>query len=215
MTARIPLLSLCIVLLSACSLTYTEEEPEVSHIPELVFSDAEYLSYEDGRMTMRLATQRLEQYQEDDSFYAAHVSFETYTEEGELSAEGFCQMISANPDDERYTLLGDVSVDSVEEDLLLRARSVQWDGRKEQLVASATDAIELVRGRRRWEGDAGDAEAAPASDGQAAEGAEGEAQSRIELTGTGFSASAVSRSFEFDGEVSGVIYTRKGQGAAR
>ncbi len=208
---RLLLLGFSVLSLVSCSLTYTVEEPEVSHIPELVFFDAEYLSYEDGRMTMRLATQRLEQYQEDDSFYASQVSFSTYTEEGELSAEGFCQMIAANPDEERYTLLGNVSVDSVEEDLLLRARSVQWDGRKEQLVASATDAIELVRGRRRWEGDAGDAETAPASEGPA----EGETQSRIELTGTGFSASAVSRSFEFAGEVSGVIYTRKGQGAAR
>lgn len=210
---RLLLLGFSVFSLVSCSLTYTVEEPEVSHIPELVFFDAEYLSYEEGRMTMRLATQRLEQYQEDDSFYAAQVSFSTYTKDGKLSAEGFCQMIAANPDDEQYTLLGNVSVDSVEEDLLLRARSVRWDGKKEQLVASATDAIELVRGRRRWEEGTGGPEAASSGEAQEARVAE-EGQSRIEMSGTGFSASAVSRSFEFSGEVSGVIYTRKGQGAA-
>lgn len=182
----------------SCSLTYREAEPEVSHIPELIFSDAEYISYEEGKTSMVLQTNLLEQYREDSSFYASNVSFSTYTEEGELSAQGYCEMISVDSDDKHYTLLGNVVVDSIEEDMVFKAHSMQWDGKSEQLVTSSSDSINLVRGKRRWD------------KGGTAEDKEG-ADTWIEMTGVGFSSSATSVSFDFSGKVSGFIYTRKKQ----
>ena len=76
---------------------------------------------------------------------------------------------------------------------MVRAQALKWDGVREQLTAGGNDTLELVRGSSSGRDDRQD----------------GESTSRIELVGTGLSASAVSRSFQFSGEVSGTIYTRR------
>lgn len=197
---RFLLLGISIFSLVSCSLSYEVEEPQVSHIPELVFTDVEYLDYEDGMVSMMMHGKQLEQYRDDNALYGREISFSTYDQEGAVSAEGHSDMISINTSGKRYSLLGDVFVNSLEEDFALRAQSLKWDGVREQLAAGVGDAIELVRGNRQRE----------VSFGGAAR-QEGGGTSRIEMTGIGFSASAVSRSFQFSGEVSGTIYTRKKQ----
>ena len=139
----------------------------------------------------------LEQYQNDGALYGSQVFFTTYNKEGELSAEGRSQMISANNSDELYALLGQVEIQSFEEDLVIKADSLSWDGKAEQLVTGALDTIELKKNSK--------AEAASSQDGE-------QSSSRMELTGTGFSASGSTMDFQFTGAVSGKIYTNKTEG---
>lgn len=195
MMVRFLLLVLSVFSLAACSLSYKVEEPQVDHIPELVFTEVEYLSYEDGRVRMQMGSTQLEQYRDDNALYGKDVSFSTYNQDGDLSAQGHSQMIAVNSTDQQYSFLGDVFIDSLQEDLVVRAQSLHWDGIDQQLTSGVRDTLELVRGSSSGGDDRQD----------------GEATSRIELAGTGFSASAVSRSFQFSGGVSGVIVTGKQQ----
>ena len=194
---RLFLLVLGSLFLFSCSLTYKSEEPDVTHVPELVFSNARYVSYQEGKVSMVLDADILEQYQNDGALYGSQVFFTTYNKEGELSAEGRSQMISANNSDELYALLGQVEIQSFEEDLVIKADSLSWDGKAEQLVTGALDTIELKKNSK--------AEAVSSQDGE-------QSSSRMELTGTGFSASGSTMDFQFTGAVSGKIYTNKTEG---
>ena len=193
---RLLILALGSLSLFSCSLTYKSEEPDVTHVPELVFSNARYVSYQEGKVSMVLDADILEQYQNDGALYGSQVFFTTYNKEGELSAEGRSQMISANNSDELYALLGQVEIQSFEEDLVIKADSLSWDGKMEQLVTGALDTIELKKN----------------NNGESSSQNGGTASSRMELTGTGFSASGSTMDFQFTGAVSGKIYTNKTEG---
>lgn len=192
---RFFLLVLCVFSLFSCSLTYHSEEPQVSHIPELVFSDARFVSYEDGTVSMILDAYHLEQYQDDSALYGSLVHFTAYNKEGELSAEGSSQMISADSSRKMYSLLGDVEIESFEENVILKTDSISWDGRAEQLVTGSSDTISIRRGKDE-----------EASEGETDETREG-SSSRVEIEGSGFSASGVTMGFQFTGPVTGTIYT--------
>ena len=169
----------------------------MSHIPELVFSDARFVSYDEGRVSMILETSLLEQYQNDSALYGSQVHFTTYNEEGELSAEGSSQMISANSSQKLYSLLGDVEIESFEENMIVRTDSISWDGRTEQLVTGSTDTISIKKGTSE--------ESPKTGAGEKKEGS----SNRIEMEGSGFSASGLTMSFQFTGPVAGTIYSSK------
>jgi len=192
---RLFLLALCGFSLFSCSLTYHSEEPQVSHIPELVFSDARFVSYEDGKVSMILNASLLEQYQDDSALYGSQIHFTTYNKEGKLSSEGSSQMISADSSQKMYSLLGDVEIESLEEDVILKTDSIRWDGRTEQLITGGSDTISIRKGKNQG-----------ASEREADEAREG-ASSRIEMEGSGFSASGITMDFQFTGPVAGTIYT--------
>ena len=190
--ARLLLLALWGLFLCSCSLTYQSQEPEVAHVPELVFSQARYVSYQDGKVSLVLEAAVLEQYQKDGALYGSQVHFSTYNDEEKLSAEGSCQLISADSSSERYALLGQVEITSFDENLTLHTQSLSWDGKTQQLITDAQDTLELKKGTAQ--------EAAPSTS--------------IELTGSGFSASGVTGNFQFTGAVSGKIYTATAKGEA-
>ena len=81
--ARFFLLALWGLFLCSCSLNYQSEVAEVAHVPELVFSQARYVNYQEGRVSMVLEAAVLEQYQEDGALYGSQVHFSTVTVEGE------------------------------------------------------------------------------------------------------------------------------------
>ena len=181
--------------LLSCSLSYQSEEPDVSHVPELVFSEARFASYEAGKMNLVLEAAALEQYQDDGNLYGYQVHFTSYNQEGVAAAEGFSRLLSANTKEEQYTLLGGVEITSFEENMTLKSSGIRWDGNTEQLVTGDGETLELQK--------TGGAETASAGSSQEAAGS----TSRIEITGTGFSASGATRTFQFTGPVSGTMYT--------
>lgn len=194
---RFFLLVLCGFFFFSCSLTYHSEEPQVSHIPELVFSDARFVSYEEGKVSMILEATLLEQYQDDSALYGSQVYFTTYNKEGEVSAEGQSQVISANSSRKKYSLLGNVEIESFEDDVIIKTDSISWDGRSEQLITGSSDTISIKKGKSET-----------ASENEVSEKTEG-SSNRIEMEGSGFSASGLTMKFQFTGPVVGTIYTSK------
>lgn len=194
---RFFLLVLCGFFFFSCSLTYHSEEPQVSHIPELVFSDARFVSYEEGKVSMILEATLLEQYQDDSALYGSQVYFTTYNKEGEVSAEGQSQVISANSSRKKYSLLGDVEIESFEDDVIIKTDSISWDGRSEQLITGSSDTISIKKGKSET-----------SSENEVSEKTEG-SSNRIEMEGSGFSASGLTMKFQFTGPVVGTIYTSK------
>ena len=164
----------------------------MAHVPELVFSQARYVSYQEGKVSLVLEAAVLEQYQKDGALYGSQVHFSTYNDEEKLSAEGRCQLISADSAKEQYALLGQVEITSFEENLTLHTQSLSWDGKTQQLITDTQDTLELKKGAAQ--------ESAPSTS--------------IELTGSGFSASGITGNFQFTGAVSGKIYTTTAEGEA-
>ncbi len=183
----------CVVpFLFSCSLKYTEEELEELGVPEIVFSDADYLRYEDGKVVVQMQADELEQYRDDNAMYAKNVNFKTFNAEGNLSAEGTCNLICANTVSDSYVLIGSVDLVSHENKMSLSTQNLSWDGRSEQLTSGERDKVSISK----WDDQESKTETTD-DDGTSRIG--------INMTGSGFSASGISRSFQFTGPVSGVI----------
>lgn len=180
------LLSLLFICIS-CSLTYTQEEPEVDNVPEIIFDDVQFRRYENGRQTSELSADRLEQYRNDDALYSRSSRFKTFNDDGSLSAEGSCNYLSADTGADRYTLIGNIQIVSYDEYLSLSAGNLKWNGKTEQLVTGSGDEVSVSRYQDSGEGNS------------------------VRLSGSGFSASGISRSFQFSGPVSGTIITGKSE----
>ena len=185
----------CLILLLvfcvfSCSLKYTEEETPELNIPEITFSQAVFNRYEEGKISARLQAEQLEQYNNDSSMYAKNVQFDTFDKKGEKSAQGSCDLISANTVDESYTLLGNVKLISYENNMSLVTNNMHWNGKDEQLTCGKDDIVSISR----WNDEEQKTD-------------DEKSDTTITMNGTGFAASGLTQSFEFSGPVSGVIYT--------
>ncbi len=183
----------CLILLLvfcvfSCSLKYTEEETPELNIPEITFSQAVFTRYEEGKISARLQAEQLEQYSNDNSMYAKNVQFDTFDKEGKKTAQGSCDLISANTVSESYTLLGNVKLISYENKMSLVTNNIRWNGKNEQLTCGKNDIVSISR----WNDDE--------------KTSDEKSDTSITMNGTGFSASGITQSFEFSGPVSGVIY---------
>lgn len=181
-------ISIC--LFFSCSLKYTEDEPEISGVPELVFSDSNYYSYEDGVLYSQMKADLLEQYHEETTMYGRQVTFKTYDKEGGVSAEGSCDLISSNTSSDYYMLLGDVKITSYQENISINGDSLKWNGRTEQLVSGAGETIYIEKGQ----------DANKTSE-----------LTKMDVSGSDFSASGLSGSFQFLGPVSGKIHLQQNE----
>ena len=85
-------------------------------------------------------------------------------------------LISANSKNEIYTLFGNINLTLPKQDMTIKADSLNFNKKTEQITSSITSEVRLTK-------------------------------KDIEMSGYGFSASGVSRSFSFADTVSGTIVT--------
>ncbi|MBO5137680.1 MAG: LPS export ABC transporter periplasmic protein LptC [Spirochaetaceae bacterium] len=178
-------------MITSCSLVYKEDVPVAKNTPELMFKEAKYLQYQDGNISAELTADELEQYKDDEAMYGKNINFATFNKEGEITAEGSCQMICANITSNFYTLIGNVDIFAHEQNTSLKTENLRWNGKTEQLVCGKEDVVYISKGNTK-------------SDSQTLS----KDENSIELAGKGFSASAISRSYVFTEPVSGVIYVK-------
>ena len=164
----------------SCSLDYgSEEAAETQVIPEYSFTQADFMQYEDGQLSLSMTAAGMEQYRDDDALYGCDISFFVYDEDGSVSADGACGLISADTNTDSYTLSGGIRINGYEEELTFAGEKLRWNGSTEQLAGGSGDTVSITQ-----EGD-----------------------SRVVVTGRGFAASGISRTYAFSGAVSGTIET--------
>ncbi len=177
-TCKLPLFMLIVLSLSACSLKYEDESISTADLPELIFRNVTFSRYKDNALSLSLSAESLEQYKKGDTAYASKANFQTWDSNKNEATRGYCGLLSIQGDAEIYKLFSNILIYDTEQNMTLRAQSLSWNGKTEQLVSGAKEKVTIIR-------------------------------DDLELSGTGFSASGVSRSFAFTNNVSGTINTKE------
>lgn len=146
------LLFIPVVLLFGCSLKYGTTYQDESNVPEFIFTDATFTKYEDDAKKLNLSASVIEQYSEGNSMYAKDVSFQLLKKDGTIETEGFCGLLAANSDEEQYTLFDGITIKNQEEDLLVSADTLHWNGKSEQLTSSRNDMVSIKKGKTELHG---------------------------------------------------------------
>ena len=171
---------LFIILLSSCSLKYSESVSAEDKVPEFVFENTEITRYEDGRKTLNVSAEALEQYKGTNESYAKGVAFTAYDDNGEVSTEGECGILFADNDKKIYELYDNISLYNTDEKMRFSANMLRWNGNTEQLTGGRGDMVKI------------------------------EKDDTI-IRGSGFSASGISKTFSFKGNVTGDITTKEAE----
>lgn len=164
---------------TGCSLKYDEEAAAVADVPELIFKDVTYNRYKDNNLSMSLKAFSLEQYKNGDSAYADQAVFCTWDKDQQKSTNGSCGLLAIQSKDEIYKLFTDIIITDPLQNITLKAQSLSWNGKTEQLVSGARERVSITK-------------------------------DNLQIQGTGFSASGLSRTFAFNSNVSG-SYTAEGE----
>lgn len=184
---------LLFISIMSCSLKYEDEEMFSESAPEFIFSGLEMNRVEDNKLTATLTAAKLEQYRNDDSMYAENVVFSLYDDNGKINIEGTCNLLSADTNSENYSLFGNVDVVSYEQDVAMKGENIHWDGKREQLVCGINDNVEITTGN--------------SIDSEEYVSPKKTSSSKLQIQGSGFSASGVSMNYQFEGKVTGIILT--------
>lgn len=183
------------LMLLSCSLNYSNDEDFSEKAPEIIFNNLSLFSVENQQLKTSLKAEVFEQYSKDNIMYAKNTSFTLYNSKNEIETEGSCGILEVNRDKDIYTLLSNVIISAYEQDMKISANAIKWDNKTEQLVSNADEYVSLTSGLERLS----DKYASPSSSGN----------STINLQGGKFSASGVSRTYQFDSPIEGSIITKE------
>lgn len=168
---------LIIILLSSCSLKYTETIDVQETVPELIFEGTTMTRYEDNKITLQMNAEVLEQYKNSSETYGKNVSFVSY-EDGDISTEGSCGLLLSDSDKELYELYDEIEIYNRKESMNFFANVLKWNAKTEQLTSGRGDVVKIEK-------------------------------DDTVIRGSGFSASGISKSFSFRGNVTGEIETEE------
>ena len=164
------------ILLTSCSLKYTETVNSEDKVPEFVFEETKLVRYEDNKPTLEVTAGTLEQYKNTNETYGKDISFISYDDEGSAETEGSCGIIYADTNKKVYELYDNINLYNAPEKMRFEASALKWNGRTEQLTSGRSDMVKI------------------------------EKDDTI-MRGSGFSASGISKTFSFRGNITGTIET--------
>ena len=173
-----------IIILGSCSLNYDTENQLTSQSPEFVFTNPKYFRINEGKLNMEITASTIEQYASDETMYAKNITFELFNDDGEKSAEGKGNLLSANLETGLYYLFDNIIIKNFEKNITITASSIKWNDESEQLTTEINNP----------------------SESQVFITSEGD--TKFSIQGYGFSGSGFDHSFTFTGEVSGEITTK-------
>lgn len=178
---------------NSCSLKYDDEETISESSPEFTFTGLEMNRIEDKKLTATLTAAKLEQYRDEDAMYAKNVIFNLLDDNNKILVTGSCGLLEANSETEQYYLYDNVEVNSYEQNLAVKAENIKWDNKTEQLVCGESDTVIISTN----ENETSDEYVQPKN----------KSSTRLQISGTGFSASGTTLSYGFANPIEGMILT--------
>lgn len=157
----------------SCSLRYGEEVSSTETTPEFTFQNVTYTIYQNGGKTFNIECSQLEQYQNSSS-YANDATFTSWNNLGQKETTGSCNLISIETNQNIYTLYGDISVNNLDQNLLIQTDYLKWNNNSQQLQSNNQSLVTIQK-------------------------------DDLTVTGTGFSASGVSKTYTFNSNISGTL----------
>lgn len=134
-----------ISVLSGCSLNYEKAKDTESSIPEFIFTNVTFNRYEEGKLTIESSAVKIEQYKKGSATFAQGITFKTFNADRQIEAEGYCSLLSADPEIKQYTFFNNIDIVNHKLNLQIFAKNLHWNGETEQLTSGKNDAITLIR----------------------------------------------------------------------
>ena len=129
----------------SCSLKYDEVVNAEETNPEFVFNHARLIRYENGKETVRVQADDIEQYKDSSITYGHNVKFTTYDKEHKLETEGSCGYLYADTDSEIYELYDGIKLFSRIQNTNFYADMLKWNGKTEQLTGARRDTAKIEK----------------------------------------------------------------------
>lgn len=131
---------------SSCSLDYkvTPENIE-DNVPELTFSKANFIRYEDNKQIVNFSADEIEQYSDATKMFAKNIEFIIYDEEGEVETTGSCTLMSSDTSLGIYELYDDIRISNAPREMELKAKALRWNDKTEQLTSGRNDTISITK----------------------------------------------------------------------
>ncbi len=190
------LIVLTTIFLSACSLDYVTNTSTVNS-PELILHNVEFSRVEDGHLAVRLYANTIESYRKDNSLFAENVYFTAVDKDGELVSNGNAEYLFVDQNNDLYSLLNGVKINSPAFDTLVEAKNLRWNGETEQLTSTKHDVVRLTRGSL-------DEESAN-NPSENTESLEKKSNQIFIIEGSGFTSDMFTQDFSFNEYISGSI----------
>lgn len=143
----LPLFSLLILFQTfiSCSLDYEEKESPEAKVPEIIFSNATFSRYEGGSVKMQMQSEKLEQYKTDSATFGKNVTFKTWNNKGEISNTGKSDFLGMSNENGVYTLFGNIEILYNQDNTSIKADSLRWNEKTEQLTSGEDDSVTIKR----------------------------------------------------------------------
>ena len=129
----------------SCSIKYQDSFNAENSVPEFKFEESELTRYEKRKMTVSFSAQELEQYKKSSESFAKNIEFTSFDDNGEVSVQGTCGLLSANTDTETYLLFDNINVYSKKEATTFTSDSLRWDAKTEQLTSGRLDTVKIKK----------------------------------------------------------------------
>ncbi|MCM1320839.1 MAG: LPS export ABC transporter periplasmic protein LptC [Bacteroides sp.] len=191
--------AVCSLLLLSCSLKYDSDTDDAEGAPELIFSNVSITRLEDSAVSVKMESRQMEQYRGENAVYAKDISFSLFNKNNEIILEGKCGMLSADNDAEVYGLFSDVEICNYEQNMKISAQNIKWNNKTEQLTSEKNDIVCIAGGQI--------SPTEPSRDGGKYAKPQSSSNTKLDIRGTGFSASGVSMSYQFEQLLEGTIET--------
>jgi LPS export ABC transporter protein LptC len=133
-------------LAAGCSLKYSDDVRNTEDsVPEFVFSDADFVRYENRRTTVSMHAQKLEQYKGGNKTYAENIHFTMHDKDGATDTEGSCGLLASDSQTQKYSLYNGIQIFNRSRNVRISADQLRWNGKNEQLTSSRNDTITIVK----------------------------------------------------------------------
>jgi LPS export ABC transporter protein LptC len=136
----------------SCSLNYGTEKTSEETVPEFSFLNSNYNKYEENKLSIEMKAKKMEQYKANGDTYAENVVFKTYNDDGTVDTEGSCNLLSSNTKTKKYSLFDDIKINIYDQEMILFATSLYFNGTTEQLTSSQTENVLIKKKDTEIEG---------------------------------------------------------------
>lgn len=136
----------------SCSLNYGTEKTSEETVPEFSFLNSNYNKYEENKLSIEMKAKKMEQYKANGDTYAENVVFKTYKNDGTVDTEGSCNLLSSNTKTKKYSLFDNIEINIYDQEMILFATSLYFNGTTEQLTSSQTENVLIKKKDTEIEG---------------------------------------------------------------
>lgn len=134
-----------LVVFSSCSLKYSQTVNAEDSNPEFVFENTHIVRYENGKETMDVKAENIEQYKNSSVSYGKNVEFTAYNDKQEIETEGQCGLLYADTDAEMYELYDGIQITDKSQNTNFSANMLRWNGKTEQLTGGRRDTVKVEK----------------------------------------------------------------------